>query len=148
MTAQDANRLPDDIRRAAKDLVLLYFWLVDQGRAGETAVMFAPDSSLTFGPGAPNPGTISGDAIALAMAARGKQTHVTTRHILSNFIYNGQADGSVRVDYLLTLYRSDDENRDTYPASVADMVDILVPDDTQWLIKARTVSPVFNRAAS
>jgi ketosteroid isomerase-like protein len=142
----DSTPLSLSDRFAATDLVNRFFFLVDKGRAAETAALFTADGSLTFGPGSPKPGTVEGANIAAAMAARQAMTQVTTRHVLSNQTAAVQADGSVAVYSLLTLFRSDDAGRDSYPASVADIDDILVREGEGWRIKARTVSPVFNRA--
>ena len=133
-------------RLAAGDVVRRFFWLVDHGRAAETAALFARDGSLTFGPGSPKPGTIAGADIAPAMAARQAQLNVTTRHVLTEAHVAGKADGSIAVSSLLTLFRSEDEGRDSYPVSVADIEDVLVREDDAWRIRTRTISPVFNRA--
>ena len=82
-------------RLAAGDVVRRFFWLVDHGRAAETAALFARDGSLTFGPGSPKPGTIAGADIAPAMAARQAQLNVTTRHVLTEAHVAGKADGSI-----------------------------------------------------
>jgi|GEM_PF-2048364 len=133
-------------RQAAVDLVYRIFWLIDHGRAAETAALFLPDGTLTFGPGAPKPGTIAGHAIAAAMAARQAQANVTTRHVLGNPSVTANADGSLSVSTLLTLFRSEDSGRDSYPASVADIDDVVVRSDAGWRIKARLITPIFNRS--
>jgi hypothetical protein len=138
--------LPIEDRLAAGDVVRRFFWLVDHGRAAETAALFARDGSLTFGPGSPKPGTSTGAEIAPAMAARQAQANVTTRHVLTEAHIAGNADGSIAVSSLLTLFRSEDEGRDSYPLSVADIEDVLVREGGGWRIKTRTISPVFNRA--
>jgi hypothetical protein len=61
------TKLTIEDRLDLAELALRGFWLIDQGRAGEAAALFAEDANLTFGPGAPRPGTISGAAIAAAM---------------------------------------------------------------------------------
>lgn len=139
-------KLAFEDRLAAVDLVDRFFWLVDTGRASETAQLFCSDGSLTFGPGSPKPGTVSGADLAPAMVAREAQTHVTTRHVITHPNVAANADGSITVNSLLTLFRSEDAGRDTYPTSVADIEDILVREGGEWRIKARTISPVFNRA--
>ncbi len=133
-------------RFAATDVVYRFFRLVDDGRAAETAALFTPDATLTFGPGAPKPGTTQGKDIPAAMAARQAMTHVTTRHVLSNLSVEGGADGVLTIRSLLTLFRSDDDSRDSYPASVADIEDVLVRVGNGWKIAARIITPVFNRA--
>ena len=134
-----------DDRQAIVDLIHRYFWLVDHGLADQTAACFTATAKLTFGPGAPKPGTIEGSAIGAAMVARSKQIEVTTRHVVSN-IALAVIDGSrVRAYSLLTLFRSADASRDTYPASVADVDDIVVRDADTWRIQERTISPIFNR---
>ena len=132
-------------RFAVMDVMYRFYWLVDMGRAAETAALFASDARLTFGPGSPKPGTISGAAIAPAMAARQTQTDVTTRHALSNIQLEAQGDGSVAATSLLTLYRSNTPVLDTYPASVADIIERFVREDGVWKIAARDILPVFNK---
>ncbi len=133
-------------RFAATDVVHLFFQLVDEGRAAETRHLFTPDATLTFGPGAPKPGTIAGSDIPAAMEARQAQAHVTTRHVLSNLAVSRIAKGEIQVRSLLTLFRSENESRDTYPASVADIDDRLIQTAEGWRIRARTITPIFNRA--
>ncbi|VWX50054.1 nuclear transport factor 2 family protein [Novosphingobium sp. 9U] len=141
-----SNSVPLDTRFAATDLVHLFFRLVDEGRAAETADLFTADGSITFGPGAPVPGTVSGEAIRGAMTARQAQTHVTTRHVLSNLSVEREGDDGMVVRSLLTLFRSDDESRVSTVASVADVTDRLRRDGENWKIASRLVSPVFNRS--
>ena len=128
------------------DIIHVYFWLVDHGRADEVSLYFAETGRLTFGPGAPKPGTLEGAAIAVAMVARSKQSEVTTRHALSNIALTATSDTTIEAYSLLTLYRSGDATRDTYPASVADIEDIFVRTDKGWRILERRILPVFNRA--
>src|SRR3546814_18337068 len=82
------------------------------------------------------------------MVARQAQLNVTTRHVLTEAHVAGKADGSIAVSSLLTLFRSEDEGRDSYPVSVADIEDVLVRDAGAWRSRPRTISPVFNRARS
>lgn len=132
-------------RLAITDLVNRFFWLVDHGRAGETAELFTHDAKLTFGPGSPKPGITEGGAIRTMMIARAGHVHVTTRHVLSNMAFTANADGSVSVHTLMSLYRSDDETRSSVPASIADLDEIYVRCDDGWRIRERTVMPIFNR---
>lgn len=132
-------------RLAAIDLVTRYFRLVDHGRAGEVAALFARDGTITFAPPAPNPGTIAGPDIAPAMAARQALTHVTTRHVLTNMTVSHLEAGRLHVSSLLTLFRSDDESRSCEVASVADIEDVLAGGTGQWQIKSRLITPVFYR---
>jgi uncharacterized protein (TIGR02246 family) len=132
-------------RLAIGDVVHRFCWLVDHGRAAEIGALFTPDARLTFGPGTPNPGTIEGPAIAAMMTARQMQTHITTRHVISNLAFTPEGDGRVAVHSILTFYRSDDESRDTRVAIVADIDEVYVKVDSTWLIAARTVTPVFIR---
>ncbi|MBB4631638.1 ketosteroid isomerase-like protein [Sphingosinicella soli] len=146
MTTVADSTLTIEDRLAAGDVVRRFFWLVDHGRAAETAALFARDASLTFGPGSPRPGTIASADIGPAMVARQAQLNVTTRHVLTEAQTAVNGDGSIAISSLLTLFRSEDEGRDSYPVSVADIEDVLVREDGAWRIKTRTISPVFNRA--
>jgi SnoaL-like protein len=128
------------------DVIHRYFWLVDHGRADETAHLFTPSGRLTFGERAPKPGTIEGAAIGVAMLARSKQINVTTRHVVSNIILAVRDAASVEASFLLTLFRSEDTRLDTYPASIADVDDVFVRQGEHWRIQRRVIAPVFNRA--
>jgi hypothetical protein len=123
-----------------------YFWLVDHGRAAETVELFSPTARLTFGPGAPKPGSLCGAEIGAAMQARQKQTHVNTRHVISNVVMAARQAGLVEVTSLLTLFKSEHDSRDSYPASIADINDVFVLQQGAWLIQERTILPVFSRA--
>jgi hypothetical protein len=138
--------LSTDDRQAITDLMYSFYRLVDQGRAAETAALFSATARLTFGPGSPKPGTVEGEHIPPAMAARGAQTHVTTRHVLSNITLEARGDGTVQGYSLLTLYRSETDSRDSYPASVADIIELFVRDGGGWRIQARDILPIFNRS--
>jgi hypothetical protein len=140
-----ARPLSWEDRQAIVDIIHRYFWLVDHGLADQTASLFANGARLTFGPGAPMPGTITGPAIAAAMLARSKQTGLTTRHVVSNVTLTWLDDSRVSAYCLLTLYKSGDATRDSYPASVADVEDVFVKGADVWLIEERTISPIFNR---
>ena len=128
------------------DVIHRYFWLVDHGRADETAHLFILLGRLTFGERALKPGTIEGAAIGVAMLARSKQINVTTRHVVSNIILTARDEASVEASFLLTLFRSEDSRLDTYPASIADVDDLFVRHEEHWRIQRRTIAPVFNRA--
>jgi hypothetical protein len=132
-------------RVSISDIIHRYFWLVDHGRADQASLFFAVAGRLTFGPGAPKPGTIQGDAIAAAMLARSKQTELTTRHIVSNIALTATGDSTIDAYSLLTLYRSSDASRDTYPTSVADIEDTFIRTDDGWRILERRILPVFNQ---
>lgn len=136
---------PED-RLAITDIVHRFCWLVDHSRAAEIGALFTADARLTFGPGTPNPGTIEGPAIAAMMTARQAQTHITTRHVMTNLAFAATADGKVAVHGILTFYRSDDASRDTRVASIADIDEVYVRIDGGWRISSRTVTPVFSRA--
>lgn len=124
-------------------LVTRSFWLIDQGRASEVAQAFTADGALTFGPGAPRPGTIRGPAIAAAMAAREAEAAVTSRHVLSNALVSALEDGSARVSTLLTLFRTPDADLTPIVRSVADVIDVCVRAEDGWRIADRRILPVF-----
>lgn len=132
-----------DERQAITDLLNRFYWLVDQGRAAEVADLFTADAIITFGPGAPKPGTVSGADIRPSMVARQAMTNVTTRHLLSNIMMEKKADGSVAVYSLLTLFRSEDEVRSPPPRTVADVDEIVVYDQGEWRIARRLITPIF-----
>lgn len=135
-----------DDRTTIADGIYEFYSLVDGGQAARTEKLFTADARLTFGPGSPKPGSLEGhDAIAAAMAAREAQTSAFTRHVVTNITYQGSLD-SIGVHYLLTLFRSDDETRDSRPAFVADVDERWVEKSGNWLIAERTILPAFARA--
>lgn len=141
----DSPGLSFDDRQAITDVILRFYWLVDHGRAAETAALFTATGKITFGPGSPKPGVVEGAAIPPAMKARAEQTHVTTRHVLSNVALTARPDGTVESYSLLTLFRSDTQTLDSLPASVADINETFVRDKGVWRIQERTITPIFNR---
>jgi len=123
-----------------------YFKLVDTGRAADVYSLFCENGALTFGAGAPKPGTLSGDNLKASLEARQQQTGVITRHVVSNIQFSAQAEGRISVYSLLTLYRAESGAApDTYPASVADIEDVFTNENGVWKILQRLISPVFNR---
>lgn len=126
--------------------VIRSFWLIDHGRAAEVAALFAPDGALTFGPGAPRPGTIRGPAIAQAMQTRQDDTAATSRHVLSNFLVEPQADGRVVVRSLMTLFRTASDDFSPTVRSVADLVDTFALQGADWMIVDRQILPIFGLA--
>lgn len=127
-------------------LVNRSFWLIDNGRASESADLFGEDASLTFGPGAPRPGTISGADIAAAMRAREAERDVTSRHVLSNMIVSSEGAGTAVVHSLLTLFRHSGANPVPVVRSVADIIDACVETGGDWKIASRRILPIFSGA--
>lgn len=134
-----------DAQDRARIEALLYrsFWLIDHGRAAESAALFAPDGSLTFGPGAPAPGTIRGADIAAAMTRRQAQSGVTSRHLLSNVQIEEMGEDRALMRSLLTLFRTESDDLRPDVKSVADVEDEMVRQGTEWKIARRTIMPVF-----
>lgn len=132
-------------RAAIGDAIHAFYAAVDAGKASQTALMFTPDARLTFGPGSPQPGTIEGVQIGAAMEARERQTAAFTRHVVTNLVFEGTGGGTC-VSYILTLYRSDDEGRDSKPAFVADVRERWSFQGSGWLIAEREIIPAFFRS--
>jgi hypothetical protein len=139
--------LGEDAKRAITDIIQRYFWLADVGRADEIPALFAPEATLTLGPGAPRPGTVSGQEIVDMFKARAAQTEVTTRHVVSNLWIGAGENGSAAARCILTLYRSDIAECDSYPLMVADIDDCFVNLNGSWLLRSRKISPVFTKQA-
>jgi hypothetical protein len=133
-----------NIRQDIADRIHLFYDLVDGGKAASTADIFTEDARLTFGPGSPKPGTIEGPAIRDAMAARELQTSAFTRHMVSNLMFSPAADDAVSATYLLLLFRSDDETRNSMPAFVADVAETWALGG-EWKLVERVISPAFAR---
>lgn len=130
-------------RQAIEDLIHRFYWLVDEGRASEGATLFTADASITFGPGAPRPGTTSGADLGPMLVARQAMTHVLTRHVLSNLQMEPCADGSVIVRLLMTLYRTEDGTRAPTPNTIADVTEVVVRDGGAWRFARREIRPIF-----
>lgn len=139
----DSILLDRDEHDAAAGVVLAFFRLVDQGRASETVELFEDDASITFAEGSPQPGTIRGGAIGVAMRAREGQRQVTTRHVITNIHITRNEDGSLQCRSLLTLYRSEDGTLSPTPRTIADVDDRLVQVGTTHRIASRVITPVF-----
>ena len=123
-------------------------YLVDQKRATECEGLFAVDADLIFGPGSPKPGTLAGvEAIRGFLVARQALMHVTTRHVATNFRFEAQTDGSVKVTSLLTVFRSDDETREASVALVCDVAEVFTREaGGSWRIQERLTTPIFARS--
>lgn len=140
-------------RTEIEDLLKKFYRLVDMGKANETPALFTSDARLTFGAGAPQPGTIEGPGIAKSMQARAQLQNVVTRHVLTNFAFEPLGYDRVSVYTLLTLYRHDGPLAQgalppTTPASVADVHEIVLRTEHGWRIHERTIEPIFNRPAT
>ncbi len=123
-------------------------YLVDMGRSADCEALFLPDARLIFGPGSPRPGTLDGIvAIREFLVNRQAQTHITTRHIATNFRAAWQDPQTLTFHSLLTFYRSADQTREPLVSSISD-VEELFRRDAQgvWKIAQRTVTPVFVRS--
>lgn len=133
------------VRAEIADRIHLFYRLMDGGKAERAGNLFTSDARLTFGPGSPRPGTIEGHDISLAMAARQREHGTFTRHAISNLAFDDQGGGAISVTYLMVLFRSDDDTRDSVPAFVADVEDRWIIDGKDWNLAERTVSPAFSR---
>lgn len=141
-----SKRMVNEVDRCqVTDTIYRYFWLVDHGHADQIPDLFTPVGRLTFGDRAPMSGTLTATEIAAAMVARSKQSHVTTRHVVSNIMLRSRDEETIEAYSLLTLYRSEDLSRDSYPTSIADVEDVFLRVRGGWQIAQRTISPVFNR---
>lgn len=132
------------VRLSVSDAIYRFFDLVDRGRAGASAALFHPDASLTFGPGSPQPGTISGSAIKEAMEARERLTTAFTRHFIGNVIFDRVSAVEADVRYQMILFRSDDDRRLAVPRFVADVSERWINRDDGFKIMCRTVLPTFS----
>ena len=122
-------------------------YLVDHGRAAECVELFTEDARLITGPGSPRPGTLNGIAsIRAFLVARQAQTHVTTRHVATNFRVEATGTDSATLTSLMTVYRSDDSDRRPSIAVLADVKEKLVRlPSGEWKIAERTSTPIFVR---
>lgn len=135
---------PLAVRLSISDGIHRFFDLVDSGRAGATAALFHSDASLTFGPGSPQPGTITGPAIKEAMEARERLTTAFTRHFIGNVIFDRLSAAEADVRYQMILFRSDNDKRLASPRFVADVSEKWVNRDGEFKIMCRTVLPTFS----
>ena len=124
-------------------------FLVDEGRAADCEALFLPNAKLIFGPGSPKPGTLDGvAAIREFLVSRQAQTHITTRHIATNFRAVWQDAQTLAFHSLLTFYRSADQTREPVVASISDVEELFRRDGQGiWKIAQRTVTPIFVRSS-
>ncbi len=134
------------VRLAVTDGIHRFYDLVDSGRAGASADLFHADGTLTFGPGAPQPGTISGSNIKTAMQAREELKSAFTRHLIGNIVFDRISPSAADVRYLMILFRSDDATRVALPSIVADIIESWVRDGDDLRIMSRTILPTFLKA--
>ncbi|QTH20115.1 nuclear transport factor 2 family protein [Rhizorhabdus wittichii] len=134
-----------ETEREIGNLIHRFYWLVDHGRAAETAEMFSEDALLTYGAGAPTPGDLRGEAVRLAMRRRQEMTGLVTRHVVSNLMLTRRGEDRVDSALLLTVFRSEEPSRNPVPHTVADVEESFVRDAGRWRIERRTISPVFVR---
>jgi len=134
------------VRFSVTDGIHQFFDLVDNGRASAAGNLFHSDATLTFGPGSPQPGTISGEDIKQAMQARENLKSAFTRHFIGNIIFDRISPAGADVRYQMILFRSDDESRPAMPAFVADVAEKWVMDESGTKIMTRTILPTFARS--
>nr|WP_047169184.1 nuclear transport factor 2 family protein [Sphingomonas sp. Y57] len=134
-----------ETEREIANLIHRFYWLVDHGRAAETAGMFSESAVLTYGAGAPTPGEIRGEAVGLAMRRRQEMRGLVTRHVVSNLMLTRCGEDQIDSVLLLTVYRSEEPSRDPIPHTVADVEESFVREAGRWRIERRTISPVFMR---
>lgn len=127
------------------DLSAQFGHSVDQGHATDCATLFTDTARLVFAQGSPRPGTIEGlEAIRDFLTAREALTHVTTRHIATNFRLQPLSATEAQLDSLLTVFRSDDASREPVVSLVCDIRERFIRTEAgQWLIQERTTTPVF-----
>ncbi|KQX19236.1 MULTISPECIES: nuclear transport factor 2 family protein [unclassified Sphingomonas] len=135
----------DQIERDITALIHRFYWLVDHGRAAETAEMFTGNARLIYGEGAPTPGELRGEAIGIAMRRRQETPRLITRHLVSNLQLTRQEDDRVDSLLLLTVFRSEEPSRNPVPHTVADVEESYVRQAGRWHIERRTINPVFIR---
>lgn len=143
MGSESAPTLGLETHQAIQEVIHRYFGLVDAGRFLEVSALFSANASLTFGPGTPKPGTLTGEEIVAFLEARARQADVVTRHVISNIRLIQHVDGSVSSNSVLTLYRSSSVTP-LIPGLIADVEDKFVQYDGRWLIEERAFLPVFH----
>jgi hypothetical protein len=137
------SSLDTDARQEIADTIHGFYYLVDHGEAAKTADLFTVDAQLIFGPGSPKPGMIEGVAIADAMKARENLKLAFTRHCICNIVLANAPDDQVSAQYMMILFRSDDETRSSAPAFVADVTEVWRNENACWKIAQRTITPTF-----
>ncbi len=118
---------------------------VDDGRALACLELLASNTRLVFGEGSPKPGMLEGlESIQAFLAARQAMTHVTTRHVATNFRLEWDGGAEARLDSLLTVFRSDDATRRPVISVVCDIQEVFTRDEAgQWKIQERLTKPIF-----
>lgn len=120
--------------------------LVDAARYEEAAQLFAPDGVLQR----PNE-RIEGRA-ALLLSFKARPVHRLTRHVLTNVLLEPAGPELIRAFSYVSVYRHlGKENLPPLlpvtarpPETLAEYSDELLLQDGQWLLRQRTVRPIFD----
>lgn len=121
---------------------LLVEWAarIDEGRASSAAELFCEDAEQTV----LGTKTTGLPAIREALLRRERMSQRLSRHIVANFRIVSRADDLVAATWLLTLYRSDTDDKPAKPHLVATVQDQLRRGaDGRWQIWRRELSADF-----
>lgn len=119
--------------------------LVDRGRASECAQLFASDARLIFAAETATPNVLEGlESIRAFLTKRQSLTHVTTRHLATNFRVAEQTADQVTLESLLTVFRSDTAGREPAISAVCDIRETFTRNPQgQWQIQQRSTAVIF-----
>lgn len=134
------------VHMACVDAIQRFAMLVDAARYDEAAELFAVDGVLQR----PNE-RIEGRA-ALLSSFKARPVQRLTRHILTNVLLEPAGPGRIRAFSYVSVYRhlGQEPVRPELPVAarppetIAEYSDELCLHDGQWLLRRRTVRPVFD----
>lgn len=130
-----------DTRSEIETLLATWARCIDSGRATDAIDLFTADAEQTL-PG----GTATGrQAIGEGLRRRQALTSRTSRHLVSNLLLRPAAGDAARLEghWILTIFRSDTQERPALVQLVADVHDQYEQVDGRWLISRRAIAPVF-----
>lgn len=139
---------PYELRSEIETLLADWAHAIDSGHA-ETAACHYSDTAEQHLPGSSSVGI---DQIRAGLAMRQRAQHRITRHLFSNLRLvapdGSGARAQVEAHSVLTLFRTESDERSTLPFMVADVVDRFERgEDGRLRIAHRQVVPVFKAAA-
>lgn len=125
-------------RTAIWNALHLFYSHADHGRYEDAAALFLPDGELTFGLGAPKPGTLKGPQILDALSARRVNGHPVQRHSASNVMIDNDGDNAAAKS-LLTIYRFE---QGPTAALIADVEQVWKRHQGEWKLAGMRILPV------
>ena len=133
--------LDPGMHQALEALVIEHSWLIDHGRAGKAAALYADDGCV-YGIGSDKVGR---PAISAWLDARQATTDRRSRHVISNVRFAPVAADEVHGSAVLTLFRHDGAGPGSAtPLLVAEYEDVFRRGaDGTWQFASRRLTTLF-----